>query len=69
MSTSPDPGAVCAPSTDAAYDPLDFVGRYGYWAVIEAALTSLPETSKLRAPALASFDHLKERITEGRDAI
>jgi hypothetical protein len=45
-------------------DPLDLIRRYSYWDIIEAALTSLPESSRLRSPALASFDHLKERVTD-----
>lgn len=40
-----------------------------YWDDVEAALTALPETYPLRAKALASFDRLKEVITEGRPSI
>lgn len=61
------PGADCA--YDHAPDSLwNFPGDY--WSVIEAALVGLPDRDRLRAPALAALDHLKERVTsrEARDA-
>jgi hypothetical protein len=33
-----------------------------YWDYIEAALTSLPETHRLRADALLSFDRIKAAV-------
>lgn len=51
--------AVPAPGADPVYEAMGT----DYWVLIEAALTSLPESNRLRAPALAAFDHLKERVT------
>lgn len=42
-------------------DPIDF-GDSSYWDIIESALVGLPETDRLRKPALDALDHLKERV-------
>ena len=48
--------------------PADAItGPGDYWDIIEAALVGLPETDRLRASALASLDHLKERVNQPQE--
>jgi hypothetical protein len=43
-------------------DMDDALDRLDYWDTIEAALTTIPESSPYRETALRSLDHLKERV-------